>query len=50
MINMLKGSDKINDEVVKKFYEYLVETYNKRLYDFSDNIVKYKANSKLYVE
>ena len=50
MINMLKGSDKINDEVVKKFYEYLVETYNKRLYEFSDNIVKYKANSKLYVE
>lgn len=49
MINMLKGSEKINNEVVKNFYEYLVETYNKRLYEFSDNIVKYRANSQLYV-
>lgn len=50
MINMLKGSEKINNEVVKNFYEYLVETYNKRLYEFSDNIVKYRANSQLYVD
>lgn len=50
MVNMLKGSEKINDEVVRNFYEYLVETYNKRLYEFSDNIVKYRANSQLYVD
>lgn len=50
MINMLKSSEKINDEVVRNFYEYLVETYNKRLYEFSDNIVKYRANSQLYVD
>mgnify|MGYP006978586131 CR=1 FL=1 len=49
MINMLKGSEKMSDNVARNFYEYLVESYNKRLYEFSDYIVKFRANSKLYV-
>lgn len=50
MINMLKSSEKMSDNVARNFYEYLVESYNRRLYEFSDHIVKYRANSRLYVD
>lgn len=50
MINMLKSSEKMSDNVARKFYEYLVESYNRRLFEFSDYIVKYRANSRLYVD
>ena len=50
MINMLKGSEKMSDEITKKIHENLVEIYNTRLYEFSDNIVKNRSNSKLYVD
>lgn len=50
MINMLKDPVKTKDEISKNFYQNLVEIYNARLYEFSDNIVKHRANSKLYVD
>ncbi len=49
-INILKNSEKMKEDITRYFYEYLVESYNVKLYEFSDNIVKYRANSKLYVD
>lgn len=49
-INILKNSEKMKEEITRYFYEYLVESYNIKLYEFSDNIVKYRANSRLYVD
>ena len=40
----------MKEDITRYFYEYLVESYNIKLYEFSDNIVKYRANSKLYVD
>lgn len=49
-INILKNSEKMKEEITRYFYEYLVESYNVKLYEVSDNIVKYRANSRLYVD
>ena len=50
MVNMINDSEKMNDVVAHNFYNNLVDTYNSRLYEFSNLIVKYRMYSKISVE